>query len=258
MIKKLKRRPAIILGTLSFIIIIGVWEQSVRWGLLNPFFTSSPTAIVIALKNQIITGELFDNLSVSMREFAVGFGLAIIVGVLLGALVGWYKIVDHALDPFIWFLYSAPLISFYPLFVIWLGLGEPTVIAITFLLSVIPILVNTATGIKEVNPVLIQATRSFSGRKSDLFFKVALPASVPMLMAGLRLGIGRALMGVVIAEMFGSTAGLGFSITYYGGLLKTTNMLASLMVVVVLGVLLTQVLVMIEGHFDSWRVGPGR
>lgn len=256
--KTFERYTAVILGTFSFVIIIGFWELSVRWGWMNPFFVSSPAAIVVDLKGQIASGELLDNLSVSMGEFAMGFGLAIVVGIFLGVLVGWYEIVDHLLDPFIWFLYSAPLISFYPLFVIWLGLGQPTVIAITFLLSVIPIVVNTSTGIKEVSPVLIQVTQSFGGRKSDLFFKVALPSSVPMLMAGLRLGIGRALMGVVIAEMFGSTAGLGFSITYYGGLLKTTKMLASLMVVVVLGVLMTQALILLERHFDSWRTGPGK
>lgn len=256
--KTFERYTAVILGTFSFVIIIGFWELSVRWGWMNPFFVSSPVAIVVDLNGQIVSGELLDNLSVSMGEFAMGFGLAIVVGIFLGVLVGWYEIVDHLLDPFIWFLYSAPLIAFYPLFVIWLGLGQPTVIAITFLLSVIPIVVNTSTGIKEVSPVLIQATQCFGGRKSDLFFKVALPSSVPMLMAGLRLGIGRALMGVVIAEMFGATAGLGFSITYYGGLLKTTKMLASLMVVVVLGVLMTQALIILERHFDSWRTGPGK
>lgn len=247
------RYRAFWLGTLSFLVILLVWELSERIGLVNPFFTSSPAKILLALREQVATGVLFENLLVSIREFAIGYGLAIVVGVSLGVLTGWYKILDYILDPFIWFLYSAPLISFYPLFVIWLGLGQPTVIAITFLLSVIPILVNTATGIREVDPILVQATRCFGGRKSDLFLKVALPSSVPMLMAGLRLGIGRALMGVVIAEMFGATAGLGFSITYFSGMLQTTDMLASLMIVVALGVLLTQALVQIEGHFDSWR-----
>ena len=252
-----QRYRAFLLGTLSFLVIIVAWELLVRMGLLNPFFTSSPIAILITLKGQFVSGILFKNLWVSLQEFAMGYGLGIIVGITLGVLIGWYKIIDHALDPFIWFLYSAPLISFYPLFVIWLGLGKPTVIAITFLLSVIPILVNTATGIREVSPVLVQATRCFGGRRSDLFLKVALPSSVPMLMAGLRLGIGRALMGVVIAEMFGATAGLGFSITYYGGMLQTTDMMASLIVVVALGVIFTQVLILIEGHFDSWRTDPG-
>jgi NitT/TauT family transport system permease protein len=212
-----------------------------------------PTDIAIGLMDQFMSGELVRNVSVSLLEFVIGFGLAIIVGISLGVLAGWYRTVEYMIDPFVWFLYSAPLIAFYPLFVVWLGLGKPTVIAITFLLSVTPVLVNTLTGIKNVSPELIRAAISFGARKQDLFVKVALPASVPMVMAGLRLGIGRALTGVIIAELFGSTAGLGHSIAYYAGLLKTTEMMTSLIVVVCIGVTFTQGLALLESRFDSWR-----
>ncbi|MDP6643874.1 MAG: ABC transporter permease subunit [Rhodospirillales bacterium] len=174
-------------------------------------------------------------------------------GIALGVLAGWYRTIEYVLDPFVWFLYSAPLIAFYPMFVVWVGLGKPTVILITFLLSVTPILVNTLTGIKNVNPELVRAAVSFGAKRRDLFVKVALPASVPMVMAGLRLGIGRALTGVIIAELFGSNAGLGHSIAYYAGLLKTTQMMTSLVVVVCIGVVFTQGLGYLESKFDSWR-----
>jgi NitT/TauT family transport system permease protein len=246
-----------VLGTLSFVIILGLWESLVRIGVLNPFFTSSPSAIALVLLEQTVSGELLRNLRASLLEFGIGFGLAVTVGVLIGILIGWYRVLDYAVDPFIWFLYSSPLIGFYPVFILIFGLGKPTVIAITFLLSVIPTLVNTAAGIRNVDQMLIRVSRSFGARQSDLFFKVALPASVPMMMAGMRLGIGRALMGVVVAEMFGATNGLGASISYYGELLKTTNMLASLVVIAALGVLATQLLSMLEHRFDSWRVGTG-
>src|SRR5207244_8250288 len=138
--------------------------------------------------------------------------------------------------------FSAALMSFYPSFVLWFGLGVPIVIAITFLLSVTQIAANTLRGIQSVNPGLLRAARSFGASERDLLWKVVLPASVPMVIAGLRLGIGRALMGVVVGELFGATAGLGFSIAYYGALLKIIDMIASLVVVVVLGVLCTQAL----------------
>jgi NitT/TauT family transport system permease protein len=157
------------------------------------------------------------------------------------------------LDPFLWFLYSAPLIAFYPIFVLWFGLGVPTVIALTFLLSIPQIAANTLNGIHNVNPGLIQAARSFGATERDLLWKVVLPASLPAVIAGLRLGVGRALMGVVVGELFGATAGLGYSISYYGALLKTTDMIASLVVVMVLGVLCTQGLSALEARFDSWR-----
>ena len=249
-------RP-VLLGMLSFVVILATWEAVARLEWVSTFFVSRPTMIADALAESARSGELARNVSVSLREFAAGFGAAVVVGLVLGVLAGWFRTVEYALDPFIWFIYSAPLIAFYPLFVLWLGLGPRTVIAISFLLSVTPIAVNTMTGIKNVSPVLLVAARAFGARPRDVLWKVALPASVPMIAAGLRLGIGRALTGVVVAELFVPSGGLGSSIAYNGGLLRTTNMLASLMVIVVLGVICTQGLSAIEARVDSWRTGPG-
>src|SRR5439155_12881161 len=105
-------------------------------------------------------GKLERNLAVSLREFAIGYGASVVVGILAGALAGRFRAVEYALDPFLWFLYSAPLIAFYPIFVLWFGLGVPTVIAITFLLSVTQIAANTLKGIQSVNPGLLRASRS--------------------------------------------------------------------------------------------------
>lgn len=245
------------LGIVSFVVILVAWEAAARIGWLNPFFTSQPTAIGRALVEQARSGELARSVSVSLVEFAAGFGAAIIVGLTLGIVAGWFRPVEYALHPFIWFVYSAPLIAFYPLFVLWLGLGARTVMAISFLLSVTPITVNTISGITSLNPLLFLAARSFGARPHDLLWKVALPASVPMIAAGLRLGVGRALTGVVIAELFVPSGGLGSSIAYNAGLLRTTNMLASLTVIVVIGVICTQTLSAIEAGFSSWRTGPG-
>jgi NitT/TauT family transport system permease protein len=252
-----RQSAPVLLGITSFAAILLMWESVVRLGWVNPFFVSQPSAIAASLSQQARSGELRHNLAVSLGEFAVAYSAAVVVGILAGVLAGRFRTVEYILDPFLWFLYSAPLIAFYPIFVIWFGLGVPTVIAITFLLSVTQITVSTLSGIHNVDPGLIRAARSFGATERDLLWKVVLPSSVPMVIAGLRLGIGRALMGVVVAELFGATAGLGFSIAYYGGLLKTTNMLASLVVIVVLGVLCTQALSAVEARFDSWRTGPG-
>ena len=249
-----QRMKPVIFGVISFAVIFGVWETVVATGLMDAFFASKPTAIAVGLTEQAASGELFRNFQVSLMEFAIGFGLAIVSGILLGVLAGWYRTVEYILDPFVWFLYSAPLIAFYPMFVVWVGLGKPTVILINYLLSVTPILVNTLSGIKNVSPDLVRAAVSFGARRSDLFLKIALPASVPMVMAGLKLGVGRALTGVIIAELFGSNAGLGHSIAYYAGILKTNEMMTSLVVVVCIGVVFTQTLVYLESKFDSWRV----
>ena len=244
----------VVLGIASFAVILLAWESVVRLGWVNPFFVSQPSAVAASLTRAARSGELGHNLAVSFREFAIGYGLSVVVGILAGALAGRFRTVEYALDPFLWFLYSAPLIAFYPIFVLWFGLGVPTVIALTFLLSVPQIAASTLNGIQNVNPGLIRAARSLGAAEGDLLWKVVLPASVPMMIAGLRLGIGRALMGVVVGELFGATAGLGYSISYYGALLKTTDMIASLVVIVVLGVLCTQGLSALEARFDSWRV----
>src|SRR5213593_4670179 len=255
-IERWKSAP-VFLGIVSFAVILVVWESAVRLGLVNPFFVSQPSAIAVSLSHAARSGELWHNLAVSLREFAIGYGASVVVGILAGALAGRFRTVEYALDPFLWFLYSAPLIAFYPIFVLWFGLGVPTVIAMTFFLSVTQIATSTLKGIQSVNPGLLRAARSFGATDRDLLWKVVLPATVPMMTAGLRLGVGRALMGVVVGELFGATAGLGFSITYYGALLKTTDMIASLVVIVVLGVLCTQTLSAVEARFDSWRTGPG-
>ena len=243
----------VLLGIVSFAVILFLWESVVRLGWVNPFFTSQPSAIAATLVRVARSGELWHNLAVSLREFAIGYGASVVVGILAGGLAGRFRTVEYALDPFLWFLYSAPLIAFYPIFVLWFGLGVPTVIVITFLLSVTQIAASTLSGFKNVNPGLLRAARSFGATERDLLWKVVLPASVPMVIAGLRLGIGRALMGVVVGELFGATAGLGYSISYYGSLLKTTDMIASLAVVVLLGVLCTQGLSAMESRFDAWR-----
>jgi NitT/TauT family transport system permease protein len=245
------------LGILSFVAIAVAWEAGARLGVFNPFFTSQPTAVARVLLGEIQSGELARSISVSVVEFAAGFGAAIALGLTLGVAAGWFRTFEYALDPFIWFVYSAPLIAFYPLFVLWLGLGTHTVMAISFLLSVTPITVNTIAGMRGVDPLLLLAARSFGARPHDQLFQVALPASVPMIAAGLRLGVGRALTGVVIAELFVPSGGLGSSIAYNAGLLRTTNVFASLVVIVVIGVICTQTLSALEAKLSSWRTGPG-
>ena len=135
----------VVLGIASFAVILLAWESVVRLGWVNPFFVSQPSAVAASLSRAARSGELGHNLAVSFREFAIGYGLSVVVGILAGALAGRFRIVEYALDPFLWFLYSAPLIAFYPIFVLWFGLGVPTVIALTFLLSVLMIIRNTSS-----------------------------------------------------------------------------------------------------------------
>lgn len=252
------RRPAPLCALISFALILAIWQAAVDLGYVKAFFVSSPSRVAFELMRQVRNGELVTNLSVTLYEFIIGLILAVLIGGILGLLASWSETVQHILDPFIWFKYSSPTIAFYPMFVAWLGLGEATIIVMAFLFAVTPIYANTLSGIKNTDPDLIRAAISFGARRHDLFFKVSLPASAPILIAGLRLAVGRALTGVVAAELFGAAAGLGYSMSYYGQKLRTTEMMASLIVIIILGVIFTQGLAAIEARMGAWRIGPGR
>jgi ABC-type nitrate/sulfonate/bicarbonate transport system permease component len=246
-------RP-ILLGALSFAVLIGGWQLIVTVGLVDSFLVSSPGKVASALVDQASSGVLFENLKVSMIELAVGFGIATVLGVTWGVLMGWYGPLNDAFDPFVWLLYSAPLIALYPVFLLIFGLGTKTVIAICVLLAVFPILVNTRTGVREVDPKLVQAARSFGAADRQLFTKIIVPGSLPLIMAGLRLGLGRGLVGVVVGEFFVGDKGLGYNVAYYAGLLRTTDMILQVVVIGAPGVLLTTLLSVAERRIDAWRV----
>jgi NitT/TauT family transport system permease protein len=170
--------------------------------------------------------------------------------------MGLHRDTEYALDPFVWFLYSTPLVALYPLIVVWFGFGFSTVIAITFMLTVVPLIVNTLAGVRSVEPSLIRAVRAFGGTRTDVVFKAILPASLPLVLAGVRIGLGRALIGVVLGEMFSANAGLGFRMTTYGAHLKTADVFVPLTVFIVIGVVLTQLATLLEHRLQAWKNTP--
>ena len=247
------RFEEIALGCLGIFLLVAGWEYAARAGWLNPVIVSSPSAIADAFARQWREGELQADLLVSLREFAIGFSMSLVVGLALGVAMGMSRLVEYTFDPFIWFLYASPLIAFYPLMIVWLGFGSTTVIAITFLLTFVTIAVNTMAGVRSVDPQLIRAVRAFGGSQMDVVWKVVLPASVPLVLAGVRIGLGRALIGVILGEMFSSAGGLGYHISFYGARLKTADLFVPLMTVVAIGILTTRVCAIIERRFLAWR-----
>jgi NitT/TauT family transport system permease protein len=239
-----------IVGTIGFLLI---WELTARMEWLNPVVVSNPSRIAAAFVAQFKSGEILDDIKVTMIEFAVGFGLSLMVGVALGIAMGLSRITEYAIDPFVWFFYSSPLIAFYPLIVVWLGFGFATVIAVTFMLSVVAVVVNTMAGVHAVDPQLVRAVRAFGGRPIDVIVKVILPASVPLMLAGLRIGLGRALHGVVLGEMFSSNAGLGYRITFYAAHLRTAEVFVPLVILIVIGIVINQAMNACEARLRAWK-----
>lgn len=245
----------VLLGIVPFALLFGIWQLLVEVGALDPFLASSPDKVFSSLWSELTDGTTARALRVSMTEFGIGFGSALVVGVVVGVLTGWYRRLEYLLDPLVWLLYASPVIALYPVLTLTVGMGQPTVIAITFMISVPPILVNTARGIKETEPLLVRAARSFCASDRHILTKVAIPAAMPLIMAGVRLGVGRALVGVVIGEFFAGLAGIGYDISYFGQLFRTAQMIAAVLVVAALGIVLTQLVNLVERRVDSWRPG---
>jgi len=173
------------LGSLA---LLQVWEAAARLELANPVLISSPTSVALALKIWTLSGGLLRDLGTSLWELAVAFGASAVIGIPLGVVMGWNKPTEYALDPFIWLLYSTPLVAFWPLFIIWLGIGTKTIIALAFLFSVVQVVINTMAGVRGIDPVLVVVP--FVQRPSvDLSSKFILPGALLMIIAGLRLAV---------------------------------------------------------------------
>jgi NitT/TauT family transport system permease protein len=161
------------------------------------------------------------------------------------------------LDPFVSALYATPRIALLPLMMIWFGIGLGSKIAIVFLGAVFPILVNTITGVRTINADFVKVARSFGSNDRQIFLTVALPSSVPLLLTGLRLGLGHALIGIVVVEMYGATAGLGFLIAVSGARFQTDKVMVGIIIIAALGVALTELLRVVERRFERWRPSVG-
>lgn len=248
-----RQYDAVFLGTIGLLAALALWETAARLKLADPVLISSPTLVANALETWARSGRLWHDLATSLVELFIAFGASAVVGIPLGVIMGWNRPTEYAIDPFIWLLYSTPLVAFWPLFVIWLGIGAKAIIALAFLFSVVEIVINTMAGVRGIDPVLIRCARSFNARTIDLFFKFTLPGALLMIIAGLRLALGRSLIGVVVGELFSSNSGLGFHISYYGARLRFADVFASLLVIVVLGVVITQAIRLVESHLFKWK-----
>jgi NitT/TauT family transport system permease protein len=248
-----RRHEHALIGTVSVLAFLVLWEAAAQFGLVNPLFTSSPSRIAAAGYELFASGTIYGDLAASGLEFFAGYGLAILIGVPLGVLMGWYSRVDAALDPFVSALYATPRIALLPLMLIWFGIGLMSKIAIVFLGAVFPILVNTITGMRTVDADFIKVARSFGSSDRQLFLKVAVPSSVPLLLAGLRLGLGHGLIGIVVGEMFGATKGLGYLISVAGARFQTDKVMVGIIIIAAAGLVMTWILRRVERRFERWR-----
>jgi len=238
------------LGVFAFLVL---WEIATPLGLVKVADISRPSLVVKAFYELALSGEIFPHLVISLKEFIFGFLLSLIVGIPLGVFLGRYRILSLILDPLLMAIYTMPRMAMLPLLVVWFGVGLGATISVVFLGAVFPILVNTAVGIREIDPILIRAVRSFGGREWDIFKKVLIPGTIPPMMAGIRLGVGRGLLGMVVSEMYASTEGIGGQIALYGNSFRSTELIALIAIVSLLGFIAVDIIRRIEEHVSRGR-----
>jgi ABC-type nitrate/sulfonate/bicarbonate transport system permease component len=241
------------LGGTAVILFLALWEWAGTSGAINPLFTSSPSRVVNAFFRLSADGELGHDVIVSTQEFVYGFGLAIIVGIPFGILMGWYRTFNAVLEPFVNFFYATPRVALLPLMIIWLGIGINSKICIVYLGAIFAILINTITGMHALDEGLIKAARSFGASDMQIFKTIALPGSVPFILGGIRLGLGHALVGVVVGELYAATAGVGYLIAVAGNTFQTDKVFVGVVIIAAAGMFITAVFKRIEDHFESWR-----
>ena len=187
-----------------------LWEALTRLLLENELLIPPPSSVIRSLWRMSLSGDLNRHLLATLFEFASGFSTACIVGIVLGYLMGRYRWFDELMDPWIATLYSIPVIAFVPLIIIWFGIGLFSKIIVVFKITAVAIMLNTAAGIKNIDPVWLELSRSMRLSPLETTTKIRLPAALPYIITGMRLGVGRAMLGVIVAELMAANAGLGF------------------------------------------------
>jgi ABC-type nitrate/sulfonate/bicarbonate transport system permease component len=238
-------------GTLLAFLLL--WEAFGRSGLVDPLFISSPTQVARAGYGLMQDRDFWNDLTVSGTEFIFGYGLAVAIAIPLGLAIGLSKRLQYMLSPFVDTLNAVPRVTLLPLIIIWFGIGIWSKVVVVFLGAVIPILINTQSGVKTSEARFIRVARSFSASKLKIFTSIILPGTVPFIFTGLKYGAGRALLGVVVGELYASTAGIGHMIAAAGNTFQTDVVFFGVLIFMATGLTVVALLDRLERRFERWR-----
>ena len=227
--------------------------MATRLEILNPFYFPPFSKIVLKGYELFANDSIWEHLWFSLTNFAIGLTVSIVIGVLLGVPMGWYKNVSKTFDPLLSGIYATPLIALLPLIIMLFGLGSISKIIMTVLAAVFPILINTMVGIANTDVRLITMARAFGARDSQIFLKVSLPGSLPYIVAGIRVALGRALVYIVVAEQYGAAMGLGYLSSVAAQRFQMAAMFVPIIIIAGLGAGLTELLKSLERRLDKWK-----
>ena len=245
-----KLRVAAVLGLLV------LWEALAQTGRVPVLFLPSPLGVLAEGWEMLRSGELLGHVAASLHRLVLGFALGAAAGIVVGVVVGFFAAAEAVGTPVLAATFPIPKIALLPLLILWLGLGEPSKVAVIALGVFFPMAINTFTGVRQADPLLVRAAVAFGARRWSIIRKVILPSALPMIFAGLRLGAGTALLLLVAAEMIAVESGIGFLVLHAGNLMQTTKLMVGIVLLSLLGVLSHWGIGRLERLAIPWRVSP--
>jgi NitT/TauT family transport system permease protein len=243
-----------VLRALGLVAVLAVWEFAFGGGRVNPIFSAPPSQVAAKVPAVITSSEYLPAVVSTLKLFAVGYGLAVLIGVPLGLAIARSKVLDAAITPYLNALYASPVPAIIPILTAVLGFQFTAKVVVVVLLAVFPILINANQGAKSVDPTMLEVARSFRVTEARLWRDVIIPSSLPYLLVGLRLGAARGMIGTAVAELYTSPEGLGYLILRYGYRFEMDGMLVVVLTFTAISLVLSFSLGTLERRFERWSV----
>jgi NitT/TauT family transport system permease protein len=240
------------IGLVSIVGGLALWEIVSRLFVSNPLFLASPSQIAAAFWRLATSGVLGHHVWISTTEFVLGYCIAALIGIALGFVMASSERAKQALQPWVSGLYATPTVALGPLFILWMGIGIWSKVSVVILLVLFPVAINTEAGLRTTSTRLVETLRCFGANRRQIFFKLSLPSAMPFILAGLKLGIGRGLIGVVVAELFGSRAGLGQLISQSADSFNMPNLFVGVVILAAAGMILIAGFSWLERRLVPW------
>jgi NitT/TauT family transport system permease protein len=251
--RRIRSREEALLGALGVFLVLAVWQLIASSGLVNPLLLAGPIDSAVAFVGLFASGEIFPHLFASGRLLFTGLATAVISGTIIGFAAGWFPTLRGVLLPHVSLFYSTPSIALMPLFIVFLGLGFKSQFAVVVLLAFFPAYYAAVDAVRTSDPHLLKVARSFTASDAQLFRTVILPGSVPLLISGLRIALGKAIIAVIVVELYASAEGIGYFLNVSGRRFQTADVFALIALLAMIGLLASLLFRALEKRFDNWR-----
>jgi len=242
-----------VLSAMGVVVFFAAWQIGANLGVIDPYFFSSPLDILAAGAREVRLPRFWNDASISALELGVGSLAAVLLAVPLGIAIGWYRRISLTFDPWLNFFNALPRVALVPLVVLWAGLGVEMKMVIVFLGGFFSIILPTVEGVRTVERSLLDVSRSFRARERLIFTSLVIPGTLPFIASGMRVAVGRVLAGVIIAEFYAQTQGIGVMIARSSQTEQPDRMLFGVLIFTLLGLLLSEAVGSVERYLQRWR-----